>query len=159
MNQFGKMNCPLSGAKAQQLVDLLEPARGGRVLDVGCGAGVFLVQVVQQHGSVGKGVDIDERALQSATELASQRGVAERIDFEIANVQSADIPANSFDVAICIGATHAFAAGDLAYAAALQGMSRMIADGGLMLIGYIYGADIPLDNVMALAEAMEDYCF
>jgi uroporphyrinogen decarboxylase len=32
-------------------------------------------------------------------------------------------------------------------------------EGGLMLIGYIYGADIPLDNIRALAEAMEDYCF
>jgi len=32
-------------------------------------------------------------------------------------------------------------------------------EGGLMLIGYIYGADIPLDNIKALAEAMEDYCF
>jgi hypothetical protein len=32
-------------------------------------------------------------------------------------------------------------------------------EGGLMLIGYVYGADIPLENIEALAEAMEDYCF
>jgi hypothetical protein len=32
-------------------------------------------------------------------------------------------------------------------------------EGGLMLVGYIYGADIPLENIVALAEAMEDYCF
>jgi uroporphyrinogen decarboxylase len=31
-------------------------------------------------------------------------------------------------------------------------------EGGLMLVGYIYGADIPLNNVRALAEAMEDFC-
>ncbi len=31
-------------------------------------------------------------------------------------------------------------------------------EGGLMLVGYVYGADIPLENIEALAEAMEDYC-
>jgi hypothetical protein len=31
-------------------------------------------------------------------------------------------------------------------------------EGGLMLVAYVYGADIPLENIEALAEAMEDYC-
>lgn len=148
MNQFGEMNCPLSGPKAQQLVELLEPARGGRVIDVGCGTGVLLTRIVEQNSAVGKGIDIDEQALHSARELAGQCGVAEQIDFEVANVQSANLREDSFDVAVCIGATHAFAAGELAYPAALQSMSRMVTDGGLLLIGEGYWKQPPAEEYL-----------
>ena len=32
-------------------------------------------------------------------------------------------------------------------------------EGGLMLVAYVYGADIPLANIEAVCHAMEDYCF
>ena len=30
--------------------------------------------------------------------------------------------------------------------------------GGLMVVGYIHGGDVPLENIEALCEAMEEYC-
>ena len=32
-------------------------------------------------------------------------------------------------------------------------------EGGLMVMAGIYGDDVPLRNIEAICEAMEDYCF
>ena len=32
-------------------------------------------------------------------------------------------------------------------------------EGGLMLLGQVYGLDVPLRNIEAICQAMEDFCF
>jgi SAM-dependent methyltransferase len=57
------------------LLELLEVPAGGRVLDVGCGAGRHAVAFAKAGVSV-TGVDVSERLLQVAAEAARDAGVA-----------------------------------------------------------------------------------
>ena len=143
MNHPQEMNCPLSKIKAGQLVDALSMQPNGKVIDIGCGSGVFLLDVAQRYDASGRGVDNDQAALLAAKKLAHDRGVAECVTFDRVDIRSAEIGDNTFDVGICIGATHAFASGEPAYPKALAGMSRIIRDGGLLLLGEGYWKQRP----------------
>jgi SAM-dependent methyltransferase len=61
--------------EAAFLLELLEVPAGGRVLDVGCGAGRHAVAFAKAGLSV-TGVDVSERLLQVAAEAARDAGVA-----------------------------------------------------------------------------------
>lgn len=49
---------PLSSAKADQLVALLDLPKPARVLDVGCGKAELLLRIIARYGAVGVGVDL-----------------------------------------------------------------------------------------------------
>lgn len=56
--------------------------RGGRILDFGCGPGLFS-RLFARNGATVLGVDTDERHLETARHLAEEDGLAERIEFRI----------------------------------------------------------------------------
>jgi SAM-dependent methyltransferase len=64
------------------VLEVIRRLGGRHVLDLGCGAGDFLVQLARQwpHGS-GVGIDATAEAIAEAKKKASQFGVAERVDF------------------------------------------------------------------------------
>lgn len=140
MNQTGQMNCPLSDVKMDQLMDVLDAPSGGSVIDVGCGSGVFLLRVLKRYDVFGMGIDIDVSALRAARQLAAELDLSRRVAFEACDITTANI---ADDIAICLGATHAFAMGESAYPEALAGMSRVVRQGGLLLFGEGYWKQPP----------------
>ena len=52
-------NNPLSSVKANQFIQLLDISPNGRILDIGCGDGEFLIQVIEAWGARGLGSAID----------------------------------------------------------------------------------------------------
>ncbi len=130
-------NNPISPEKADGLVRLLGLPEGARVLDAGCGAGEFLLRVVAASGAEGLGIDLDPRCIDEARARAQrlERGSCE---FREGDMQAVELPDAGFDLAICLGSTHAFGSGEAAYPGALSVLSRVVRPGGIVLIGEGY---------------------
>ena len=128
-----KFNIPLSQPKADQLLAALDLPERAQVVDLGCGRGEFLLDVVRAHAAHGLGLDMDTAAIDYARRLASYAN--NEAQFQQVDLQKETLPASAFDLAICLGSTHAFASGEAAYPHALQAMQATGRPGGLLLLG------------------------
>lgn len=84
-----------------RMASVAEIGPGQRVLDVGCGIGDPTLQVavlVGPHGRV-LGIDLAEDMLATARERAQALGLA-HVEFQAADVLTADLAAGGFDVAL-----------------------------------------------------------
>ena len=64
---------PLSVAKLDEMIGLLDLPRGARVLDIACGKGEFLVRLVERYGVRGVGVDLSPHFVRDVRSLAEAR--------------------------------------------------------------------------------------
>lgn len=140
MSQF---NSPLSAAKAEQLIAILGMTENSRILDAGCGTGEFLIRAVNASGGAGLGIDIDQKSIDLAQEGASQCNCRGTTEFRVGDIQDLSLGDQEFDVAICMGSTHAFGSGAEGYPNAILGLSQLVRPGGLMLIGEGYWKQPP----------------
>jgi SAM-dependent methyltransferase len=101
-----KFNAPLSEERAAQLSAFVIEVQPGVVLDLGCGRGEFLLQVLAGNDDVrGIGVDLNDEALTAARAKAERHGLSQRVTFVEADARAYEAEA---DVVINIGASHAF---------------------------------------------------
>lgn len=135
-------NSPMSEDKANKLINMLEIPKNGRVLDVGCGTGEFLLRLIESYRLDGLGIDIDKSALQTAEKAAAKR-VGSKAIFEAIDIKKFEATPESFDCGICLGSTHAFATGEPAYPEALKGLAHLTKPGGLVLIGEGFWENTP----------------
>lgn len=144
-------NSPLSFEKADRLIDVLELSAVDRVLDVGCGTGEFLVRLIDATGASGVGIDIDPTLIDEAQQKAGAR-LPENVSLEFrkADIKEESLADGSFDLAICIGSTHAFGMGEEAYPKALDQLSRLVKPGGQLLIGEGYWKQPPAQGYLDL---------
>jgi ubiquinone/menaquinone biosynthesis C-methylase UbiE len=82
----------------EELVALCGIGEGTYVLDVGCGAGATPSYLVTQLGARVVAVDLSSRMIALATERAQRDGVADRIEFRVADVRDLPFGAGKFDV-------------------------------------------------------------
>lgn len=108
--------------------DLAGPLRNQRLLDVGCGDGIYLVEAAR-CGAVASGVDISEAMLIVARRRAADAGVT--VDLGFADAQALPFDDDSFDVVL--GITVLCFVSDPQTAVAE--MSRVLAPGGRLVIG------------------------
>lgn len=114
---------PVSEGRARALLSRLSPPPNGRVLDLGCGSGVWLTELLAlRQDLTGVGVDI---AL--PPDLAEHRG--DRITWVEAD--AARYEGEPVDVVLCIGASHAF--GGLG--PTLDAARQHLRPGGQLLLG------------------------
>jgi 2-polyprenyl-3-methyl-5-hydroxy-6-metoxy-1,4-benzoquinol methylase len=87
-----------------RLMDIVP--QGSRVLDVGCGAGLFL-GLLAASGRIesGRGFDANADAINAARTMASSNGYSERLHFESITVNQ-PWPAGSFDVISLVDVMH-----------------------------------------------------
>jgi SAM-dependent methyltransferase len=143
-------NSPIGSARADQFVQLLELPPGSRVLDAGCGTGEFLLRVVAAHSAYGVGVDKDADCISAARETAAVRQLTSRCEFRAADMNDAALAGAEFDTAICIGSTHVFGSGELAYPNAIQRLTNVVRPGGLILLGEGYWKQEPAAEYLKL---------
>ena len=74
--------------------------RDKKVLDVGCGKGVTACYLAQKYACTVVGVDISERMIRYAEELAERRGLRGRVRFRVANAYDLPFEGESFDIVI-----------------------------------------------------------
>lgn len=91
----------LGGVEAtEELVELCRIGEGKYVLDVGCGAGVTPCYLAKRHNCRVVGVDISERMVERSRERAKKEGVADRVEFRVADAQDLPFEGELFDAVI-----------------------------------------------------------
>ena len=131
-------NSPLSSQRADRIIQVLGLSKEAWAVDVGCGSGEFLIRVVEATGAKGLGIDLDGEAVEAAWERAEGRVADGLIEFRTADIQEAQLENGSFDLAICLGSTHAFGEGEAAYPNTLKRLMELVRPGGQMLVGEGY---------------------
>lgn len=136
--------CPFSDATVEAIVAALPPARG--VLDVGCGRGAWLLRILSRHGDArGEGIDHHGPLIEAAAATARQLGIDPRVRFTCGDAAEALDAAGTFELVLCLGATHAL--GGLA--TALPRLAARLAPGGRLLVGEGFWERAPTPAALA----------
>lgn len=138
-------NTPLSTHHATHLITACAPPPTARIADLGSGWGELLMRLVESApGSTGDGVETDPEATARGRALAAERGLAERVRFH--EVPAAEWPEKDYDLAVSIGASHAWPGGTPEALAALRASVR---PGGRVLFGEGFWEREPDDAALA----------
>ncbi|WP_204692798.1 methyltransferase [Geodermatophilus bullaregiensis] len=135
---------PVSDEGLRRLLERLAPPGHGRVLDLGCGSGAWLLPLLAASpGLTGVGVDTSAPALDAARDRAAMAGLVRQVD--LVQADAAGWRGGTFDVVVCIGATHVFG-GPAGTLAALRGHLR---PGGRLLFGDAFWEAGPSPRALA----------
>ena len=136
---------PVAPERMRDLVGWLSPPAGGRAVDLGCGEGEWLQELLlAQPGLTGAGVDHMLPA--TAAARTAQRGLSDRVRW--IETDAATWSDGLFDVVLCVGASHAFGAlGDM-----LTAVRRHLRPGGQALVGDTIWEGIPSAAALAALE-------
>lgn len=69
-----------------------EGVQGKSVVDLGCGAGGFTIQLVKEGASIAAGFDLSQNMIDTANELAKAEGFETKTKFQIGNAATAKLP-------------------------------------------------------------------
>jgi len=108
--------------------DLAGPLTSLRLLDVGCGDGLYLVEAARR-GAVASGVDISEAMLAAARQRADDADVA--ADLHLGDAQTLPFDDGSFDLVLAITVLCFLPDAQQA----IDEMSRVLVPGGRLVIG------------------------
>ncbi len=86
--------------KTDEMARVCKVGEGKSILDVGCGKGVTTCYLARKYGCRVIGVDVSERMISYARELAEKRGLGEKVCFEIIDAHSLPFRDESFDIVI-----------------------------------------------------------
>ena len=143
---------PVAPEALGALVQRLGPVpEGGTVVDLGCGYGRWLLEVLDQHPGT-TGIGIDRTLPPGLAEETADRGLSDRVRWVEADARTwtAEHPV---DLVLCVGATHAFGGLD----GTLDAARRHLRPGGRLLLGDgIWDAPPSPAALAALEVAAED---
>ena len=84
----------------QTLVELCQIKPNSYILDVGCGAGVTPCFLAKHYDCRVVGVDIHARMVECSEERAQREGVADQVEFRVADAQDLPFDDEQFDIVI-----------------------------------------------------------
>jgi SAM-dependent methyltransferase len=128
-------NNPIGEQKFDQIALALELSPGNRVLEIGCGTGEMLIRLVERYGIQAIGIDSSEEAIQEARRSAILRTSDADLEWMVVDAKSWHVEPESFDLALCIGSTHAFGLGAGAFERAIRNIAPLVRHGGKLLLG------------------------
>jgi ubiquinone/menaquinone biosynthesis C-methylase UbiE len=76
---------------------------GGRVLDVGCGPGIMLKDLVVDRGAEFHGIDISDRMIEEARKMADRMPAKGKVSFSVGGAEKLDFPDDYFDLVLAMG--------------------------------------------------------
>ncbi len=123
---------PVSKSGVRELETVLELDAGRNVLDIACGMGEMLVGFAERRGIRGAGVDISPHALRRAREKKEARVPGADLTFlEMDGKDYRPGPGETFDVAMCIGASWIWGG----FEGTLRALRSFARPGGLVVCG------------------------
>jgi len=91
----------MGGRKAtDELVELCHLRAGNSVLEVGCGIGTTTRYLAGESGFLVTAVDLSPRMIERAQERSKRRGLADRVEFRVADAQQLPFEEAVFDAVI-----------------------------------------------------------
>lgn len=129
----------------EKLLLLAERVRLGpetSVLDVASGRGGPAILFASEHGCRIRGIEVAPEFHAVAVERAEQAGVAERVGFELADASEVELELETYDVAMCLGAS--FVWGGLA--GTLDALEPVVRPGGHVVVGEPFWRRTPLPD-------------
>jgi SAM-dependent methyltransferase len=143
---------PLSLARLDEMIGLLDLAPGARVLDIACGKGELLVRLVERYGVRAVGVDLSPFSIRDARALAAAR--VPEAELELLLLDGADYrsEAGSFDLACCLGASWTFGG----HEGTLRALADLVRPGGQVLVGEPFWRQPPDPEYLAAAGLRAD---
>jgi SAM-dependent methyltransferase len=139
---------PVSDENVRLLIERLDLPPDGRVLDLGCGFGEWLLAALEAApGAAGVGVDTSTPALDEARTRAGRRGLSDRVRFE--QTDAATWSGDGFDAVLSIGATHAFGG----FGPTLDAVRKHLRPGGRVLLGEGYWEGTPTQGALDILGA------
>lgn len=139
---------PVSDAGVEELIRVLDPRPGMRVLDVACGHGEMLLQIAER-GATCVGVDLSPFAHARAVAALEARGPDLDVEFVHGRGEAYE-PDGPFDVASCIGASWIWNG----WRGTLDALMRFARPGGLVVAGEPYWKAEPPASYLE-AEGLE----
>lgn len=120
--------CIHDAKKINRILDMADLKEGEKVLDVGTGTGVMIPFLLERVGACGNitAVDIAENMLK----IAQNKNPAPNIRFVQADVTTADLGEDSFDLIVCYSVFPHFKDQQLA----IKNMCRFLKSGGKILV-------------------------
>jgi ubiquinone/menaquinone biosynthesis C-methylase UbiE len=127
---------------ALSLVDKLELPAGSRVLEVGCAQGLTTIALAER-GFFVQAVDAVPEMISAAQIRAQNSGLAQRMSFQVADIQNLPFQASSFNLVLVIGVTEWLQSLEQP----LREIERVLIPGGCLVIA--------ADNRYALANMLD----
>jgi cyclopropane fatty-acyl-phospholipid synthase-like methyltransferase len=133
---------PTSEEKLLLLGKRLALGPDSRVLDIASGRGGPALLLTRELGCTWHGVEISPEFHAVAVERAAQAGLADRISFELGDGSQATFELESYDAALCLGAS--FVYGSLADT--VDALAPAVRPGGHVVVGEPYWRRLPLPD-------------
>ena len=133
---------PTSEEKLVLLGERLGLGPVSRVLDIASGRGGPAVLLAQQFGCTVHGVEIAPEFRAAAVERAANAGVADRVAFELGDAANTTFETESYDAALCLGASFVF--GGLADT--VDALTPAVRSGGYVAVGEPFWRRLPLPD-------------
>jgi cyclopropane fatty-acyl-phospholipid synthase-like methyltransferase len=132
-----EFNSPISSQSVQHIQSRYVKD-GMAVIDFGCGNGSLLERIVTSFDVRGVGIDIDEDLIEIASKKVEGRRLKGTLHFEARKAAEYAASSRSFDLAICMGSTHAFGDTGVGFASTLQHLRPLLIPEGIAVIGDTY---------------------
>lgn len=155
---------PLAEEKVERVLAAMRPGAGHRVVDIGCGSGEMLIRLIEMSArgastgdlaADGLGIDRNEAVIEIARRRARERSsrVAETcIEWRVGDASPLAHAGQSFDAAMCIGASGALGG----FRSALGALRRIVRHGGCIVIGEGFWRKPPHPEYLAALGASVD---
>lgn len=140
---------PVARDRLRELVDWLSPCDGARAVDLGCGEGEWLQEILLAHPET-TGVGVDHMLPVTAARRAGERDLSDRVRW--IETDAATWEDGLFDVVVCVGASHAFGR----FEDMLVAVRRHLRPGGQALIGDSIWEATPSAAALAALEVPAD---
>jgi len=144
---------PISSARIESMLDLLDLRAGDQVLDVGCGRGELLVRLVERFGVVASGVDRSEAATAMAAREAARRVPEARVQLSTCDALQFAPAGRELDLISWLGGPYVGAG----FPGTLRTLASWARPGGCLLVGHgFWLKDPPAEYLRETGIAAEE---
>jgi SAM-dependent methyltransferase len=144
---------PILPEKFERLCSLLTLNKDSNVLDIACGKGEFLVRLAELYKIKGTGVDISPYCINDCLEKQRKRVPNAKLKFlEMDAKKYRPTPGETFDLAICLGASWIFDD----FQGTIQALSSMVKPNGLLVIGEPFWLEEPCEEYLNSCSIKKD---